>query len=108
MARFRNVFTIVKAIRLPTYRIRKVKAMYRKRTILARRISPLLKTRDLRVLCIFSAESLVFVVGFSRIALGAHFLTDVLAAIIFGVIWLTLEFFAVPASHRQGTFKFCL
>lgn len=51
---------------------------------------PLLKTRHSRVLCIFSAVSLVFVVGFSRIALGAHFLTDVLAAMIFGIIWLML------------------
>ena len=51
---------------------------------------PLLKTRHSRVLCIFSAASLVFVVGFSRIALGAHFLTDVLAAIFFGIIWLML------------------
>jgi undecaprenyl-diphosphatase len=51
---------------------------------------PLLKTRYSRGLCIFSAVSLVFVVGFSRIALGAHFLTDVLAAIIFGIFWLML------------------
>src|SRR5256886_2399065 len=51
---------------------------------------PLLKTRHWRVLCIVSAASLVVVVGFSRIALGAHFLTDVLAAIIFGIIWLSL------------------
>jgi len=51
---------------------------------------PLLKTRHWRVLCIFSAVSLVFVVGFSRIALGAHFLTDVLAAMFFGIIWLML------------------
>ena len=28
--------------------------------------------------------------GFTRIALGAHFLTDVLAAIFFGIIWLML------------------
>lgn len=42
---------------------------------------PLLKTRHLRLLCIFSAASLVLLVGFTRIALGAHFLTDVLAAI---------------------------
>jgi hypothetical protein len=29
-------------------------------------------------------------VGFTRIGLGAHFLTDVLAAIFFGIIWLML------------------
>ena len=51
---------------------------------------PLLKRRHLRIVCIFSAVSLVVLVGFSRIALGAHFLTDVLAAIIFGVTWLIL------------------
>ena len=51
---------------------------------------PLLKTRHWRALCICSAASLVFVVGFSRIALGAHFLTDVLAAMVFGIIWLAL------------------
>jgi membrane-associated phospholipid phosphatase len=50
----------------------------------------LLKGRHLRLLCIFSAASLVMLVGFTRIALGAHFLTDVLAAIFFGTIWLML------------------
>jgi undecaprenyl-diphosphatase len=53
-------------------------------------VLPVLKARHWRLLCIFSAVSLVALVGFSRIALGAHFLTDVLAAIIFGIIWLTL------------------
>jgi membrane-associated phospholipid phosphatase len=51
---------------------------------------PSLKRRHLRVLCIASAVSLVLLVGFTRIALGAHFLTDVLAAIVFGIIWLML------------------
>ena len=51
---------------------------------------PLLKGRHLRIICIFGAASLVVLVGFSRIALGAHFLTDVLAAIIFGMLWLML------------------
>jgi membrane-associated phospholipid phosphatase len=51
---------------------------------------PLLKGRHLRLLCVFSAAFLVLLVGFSRIALGAHFLTDVLAAIIFGIVWLML------------------
>jgi undecaprenyl-diphosphatase len=53
-------------------------------------VLPLLKTRHWRLICIFSAASLVLLVGFTRIALGAHFLTDVLAAIFFGIIWLML------------------
>src|SRR5437762_1931825 len=51
---------------------------------------PILKARHWRLLCILSAVSLVLLVGFSRIALGAHFLTDVLAAIFFGITWLIL------------------
>src|ERR1700756_2310391 len=53
-------------------------------------VLPVLKTRHWRLLCIFSAISLVLLVGFSRIALGAHFLTDVLAAIFLGAFWLIL------------------
>ena len=53
-------------------------------------VLPALKTRHWRLLSIFSAMSLVLLVGFSRIALGAHFLIDVLAAIFFGIIWLML------------------
>src|ERR1044072_7985780 len=53
-------------------------------------ILPALKTRHWRLVCTFSAISCVLLVGFSRIALGAHFLTDVLAAIFFGMVWLAL------------------
>jgi membrane-associated phospholipid phosphatase len=53
-------------------------------------VLPSLRARHLRLLCIFSAASLVLLVGFTRIALGAHFLTDVLAAMFFGIIWLML------------------
>jgi len=53
-------------------------------------ILPALKARHWRLLSIVSAISMVALVGFSRIALGAHFLTDVLAAILFGIIWLML------------------
>jgi membrane-associated phospholipid phosphatase len=53
-------------------------------------VLPSLKARHLRLLCIVSAALLVLLVGFTRIALGAHFLTDVLAAIFFGIIWLML------------------
>jgi membrane-associated phospholipid phosphatase len=74
-------------------------------------VLPSLRARHLRLLCIFSAASLVLLVGFTRVALGAHFLTDVLAAMFFGIIWLMLctvlgksvrrrtVASAVPASH---------
>ena len=53
-------------------------------------VLPLVKRSNLRLACVFGAASLVVLVGFSRIALGAHFLTDVLAAIFFGIVWLML------------------
>src|SRR5215813_8068419 len=62
---------------------------------------PVLKARHWRVLCIFSAVSLVMLVGFSRIALGAHFLTDVLAAIVFGILWLMLCMVLGKSMHRR-------
>jgi membrane-associated phospholipid phosphatase len=47
-----------------------------------------------------STATLVLVVAFSRIVLGAHFLTDVLAAIFFGIIWLML--YTVLGSPFNG------
>jgi membrane-associated phospholipid phosphatase len=63
-------------------------------------ILPALKARHWRLLSVFSAVSLVAVVGFSRIALGAHFLTDVLAAVFFGIIWLAFCLFATKPMRR--------
>jgi membrane-associated phospholipid phosphatase len=58
------------------------------------------KSRHWRWLTVFSAALLVALVGFSRIALGAHFLTDVLAAIIFGVLWLAFCLIAGKPLRR--------
>jgi membrane-associated phospholipid phosphatase len=63
-------------------------------------ILPVVKARHWRALTIFSAVLLVALVGFSRIALGAHFLTDVLAAIIFGVLWLAFCLIAGKPLRR--------
>jgi len=64
-------------------------------------ILPALKARHWRLLSVFSAVSLIALVGFSRIALGAHFLTDVLAAVFFGIIWLTFCLFATKPMRRR-------
>src|SRR5437016_5039916 len=64
-------------------------------------ILPIIKRRRWRTLTVSSAALLIALVGFSRIALGAHFLTDVLAAIIFGVLWLAFCLFATKPMRRR-------
>src|SRR5436853_4380462 len=63
-------------------------------------ILPAMKARHWRRLTVASAALLLALVGFSRIALGAHFLTDVLAAIVFGVLWLAFCLFAGKPMRR--------
>jgi membrane-associated phospholipid phosphatase len=64
-------------------------------------ILPGLKARHWRRLTVASAALLIALVGFSRIALGAHFLTDVLAAIVFGILWLAFCLFATKSVRRR-------
>src|SRR5438046_10545358 len=64
-------------------------------------ILPAMKARHWRRLTVASAALLIALVGFSRIALGAHFLTDVLAAIVFGVLWLEFCLFAGKPMRRS-------
>jgi membrane-associated phospholipid phosphatase len=65
-------------------------------------ILPALTARHWRLHRITSAISLVLQVRFSRIALGAHFLTDVLAGIFFGIIWLMLCTLASRPIRRRS------
>src|SRR5439155_20511079 len=65
-------------------------------------IIPALKSRRWRGLIIFAAVTLVLLVCFGRIALGAHYLTDVLAGMFFGSLWLTFCFFALRPLHRSA------
>lgn len=64
-------------------------------------ILPMIKGRRWRTLTVSSAALLIALVGFSRIALGAHFLTDVLAAILFGIIWLAFCLIAGKPMRRS-------
>jgi undecaprenyl-diphosphatase len=65
-------------------------------------ILPAVKARHWRWLALSSAALLVALVGFSRIALGAHFLTDVLAAVFFGIIWLAFCLFATKSMRLRA------
>jgi membrane-associated phospholipid phosphatase len=53
-------------------------------------VLPLIKSKRRQTLVILLAAMLVMLVGFSRIALGAHYLTDVVGAIFLGTLWLML------------------
>jgi membrane-associated phospholipid phosphatase len=65
-------------------------------------VLPAIKARHWRRLLVLSAVLLVVLVGFSRVALGAHFLTDVLAAVVFGIIWLMLCLVAGRPLRRRS------
>jgi len=60
-------------------------------------VIPVIKSRRARALIFSTAIFLVILVGFSRIALGAHYLTDVLGGMFLGTSWLMLcLFFSRP------------
>jgi membrane-associated phospholipid phosphatase len=61
---------------------------------------PLIKSRRGRVLLFSAASLMIVLVGFSRIALGAHYLTDVLGGMFFGMTWLTICLFVLRPFRR--------
>jgi undecaprenyl-diphosphatase len=54
-----------------------------------------------RTLVIFGALLTIALVGFSRIVLGAHYLSDVLGAIASGIGWLLLCVTLVERARRR-------
>src|SRR6266700_494252 len=64
-------------------------------------VLPAMKGRHWRRLTVASAALLIALVGFSRIALGAHFLTDVLGAIVFGIFWLSFCLVILKPMRRS-------
>jgi undecaprenyl-diphosphatase len=64
-------------------------------------ILPLLKNRRWRIFTLIAAGFMILLVGFSRIALGAHYFTDVLGGMFIGTTWLILCGFAGRPLRRM-------
>src|SRR5438105_11452913 len=63
---------------------------------------PLLKSKRRQRLTILLAAMLVMLVGFSRVALGAHYLSDVIAAIFLGALWLMICALLLKPVRRRA------
>ena len=63
-------------------------------------VLPLFPRRE-RVVPVALAATLVLVIGFTRLALGAHFLTDVLGGYVLGLSWLFVSTAAFTAWRRE-------
>jgi membrane-associated phospholipid phosphatase len=69
--------------------------------VLAALLVTKIKRRFFKVLVILSASLMIVLVGFSRMYLGAHYLSDVLGAIAEGLAWLSLCLTVVYSIWRQ-------
>ena len=58
-------------------------------------------TGPARVACVAAAVLLVSLIGFSRMYLGVHFLSDVLAGFSVGLAWLALCVVVLDLHHRR-------
>lgn len=64
-----------------------------------------IKNAKVRALKIFIGAALVAAIGFSRLYLGAHYFSDVLAGYLIGIIWLAIGIFlSVNLPRRRKLF----
>lgn len=61
-----------------------------------------LKSRRARLAAASGACLLILLIGFTRIYLGAHFLSDVVGALAAGILWLTFCWTAIATLRRRS------
>ena len=66
--------------------------------MLAYMIAHFVRGRGINLLVAICAAVLVLAIGFSRLYLGAHYLSDVLAGFAAGMVWLAANIIALEAS----------
>src|SRR6266571_702739 len=66
--------------------------------MLAYLVAHSVRRRGIDLLVATSATVLVLAIGFSRLYLGAHYLSDVLAGFAAGIVWLAANIIALEAS----------
>src|SRR3954463_3641282 len=60
-----------------------------------------LRNRPMRMVCAFAACFWILLIGFTRIYLGAHYLSDVLGALAAGLLWLTFCWTAIDTLRPR-------
>lgn len=66
-------------------------------------VYPHLKSPGWRLVAIFDAVMLIILVGFSRLYMGSHYPTDVLAGYAFGLAWGALVYTTIELYRQRNT-----
>lgn len=62
---------------------------------------PNIKNKKVRALKVFVVSILVLLIGFSRIYLGVHYLSDVLAGYFIGIFWFFIGVYGIKFINRK-------
>lgn len=63
------------------------------------------KNKSVWIVTVVSLSLLIFIIGLSRIYLGVHYPSDVLAGYLSGILWLLLIVVVERTAHKLNVFK---